>query len=65
MHGNVFEQYSKEVKINGSIHHYEFFGTDVENLYKIHSLSFLFFVYYLPLILLIMLYIIMIYIMKV
>ena len=65
MHGNAFEKYSNEVKINGSFHHYEFFGTDVQNLYMVHSLSFLFFVYYLPLMLLIILYIIMIYIMKV
>ena len=64
MHGNPFEQYSIEVTINGSVH-YEFFGTDVQNLYMLHSLSFLFFVYYLPLMLLIILYIIMIYIVKV
>ena len=69
MHGNALEQYSTEVTMcdgngNGSVHN-EFFGTDVQNLYMLHSLSFLFFVYYLPLMLLIMLYIIMIYIIKV
>ena len=64
MHGNAIEQYSVEVTINGSVY-YEFFGTNVQNIYMLHSLSFLFFVYYLPLMLLIMLYIIMIYIMKV